>query len=97
MWAPCRSSRLGAGDFRSCEDCPSAGTSTQSIAALPQPWCTGKVDVNRRAKLTPDWSAPLFAGTVLGLEAVDQIDDVEEESACSTTDEGAGDRDRQMR
>ena len=40
--------------------------------------------------------ASLLAGTVLGLQPVDQIDDVEEAAACSAADEGTGDGDGQM-
>src|SRR5690606_28900166 len=41
--------------------------------------------------------APLLAGAVLGLQPVDQIDDVEEAATRSVADERAGDRDSQMR
>ena len=42
-------------------------------------------------------AAPLLSGAMLGLEAIDQIDDIEEAATRSIADEGAGDRDRQMR
>jgi hypothetical protein len=41
--------------------------------------------------------ASLLAGTVLGLEAVDQIDDVEEAPAGSVANERAGNRDGEVR
>ena len=40
---------------------------------------------------------PLPAGAALGLEPVDQIDDVEEAAARAAADAGARDGDRQMR
>jgi hypothetical protein len=40
--------------------------------------------------------AALAAGTALGLELVDQVDDVEEAAAGTVADAGAGDRDRQV-
>jgi hypothetical protein len=40
---------------------------------------------------------PLLAGASFGLELVDQFDHVEEPAAPSVADQGAGDRDRQVR
>lgn len=42
-------------------------------------------------------NAALPAGTGLGLEPVDEVDDVEEAPACATADERTGNGDRQMR
>ena len=42
-------------------------------------------------------NAALAAGTGLGLEPVDEVDDVEEAPACAVADEGTGNGDGQMR
>jgi hypothetical protein len=42
-------------------------------------------------------NAALPAGASLGLEPVDEVDDIEEASACTVADKGAGNGDGQMR